>query len=256
MPAMTAVQPGAIVGGDFKIIRRLAGGSMGTVYLAEQVSTGRQRALKFMNPELLRDERSRQRFVQEARVGSQVQSDHIVEIVAAGSDETLGMPWLAMELLEGETLAAMSKKRGALPAGEVFEFFNQLCHGLAAAHRSGMVHRDLKPENIFLAMPRRSGVPFMVKILDFGIAKILRPNSMNATAALGTPLWTAPEQLVDGGRVHTATDVWPLGLIAFKLLTGKYYWKSLNDDAGGLGSLASEISASSVVAASIRAREI
>src|SRR5205823_12475734 len=104
------------------------------------------------------------RFAQEAQIGAGIESEHVVEVIDAGIDAERGMPWLAMELLKGETLRALVLRRGALPHGLAREVLSQLCHALAAAHDVGVVHRDLKPDNVFLASPRREGVPCTVKI--------------------------------------------------------------------------------------------
>ncbi len=227
------LNPGTVLGGEFRVVRRLAAGAMGAVFVCEQASTGKQRAVKVMNARLAADEKSRARFEQEAGASGRVASEHVVEVVASGVEST-GVTWLAMELLEGEDLAAFQKKRGAIDPATVRVIFAQLGRGLAAAHRTGLVHRDLKPENVFLATPRASkpGEPFCVKILDFGIAKVLLAVDATATVAgMGSPLWMAPEQVVDRGRVRTSTDVWPVGLIAFLLLTGKHYWVSANDES-------------------------
>src|SRR5690349_5039024 len=98
--------PNNVIAGEFRILRRLAAGAMGTVYLAEQISTGKQRALKVMHAQFTLDEKSRERFAQEARVGATVKSEHVIEVIAAGVDPANGVPWLVMELLEGEDLAA------------------------------------------------------------------------------------------------------------------------------------------------------
>ncbi len=221
--------PGDIIARDYRIIELLQQGGMGAVYVAQQLSTGTLRALKLMHPQLIQDPMQRKRFEQEARVGSRIPSDHIVQVLGAGVDEITGMPWLAMELLEGESLAALIRRRGHLPPGEVHEIFVQLCHALSAAHSAGVVHRDLKPENIFLARSRLVGAPSTVKVLDFGIAKIVAELQTGETrGALGTPLWMAPEQTDGGNGIAPTTDVWALGLLAFRLLTGRCYWREGN----------------------------
>lgn len=179
------LQPGSVFAGDFRIERALAMGGMGAVYVAEQLSTGRKRALKLLLPSLVESERSRERFEQEARVASRIASDHVVEVVSAGVDPASGAPWLAMELLEGETLAGRVERAGPLPPAETLEVMRQLCHALGAAHASGLVHRDIKPENLFLARPRRDGVPFTLKILDFGIAKLTEDVRARGGAKIG-----------------------------------------------------------------------
>jgi serine/threonine-protein kinase len=228
MAGLAGLEAGTVFAGDFRIVRPLKQGGMGYIYEVEQQSTGYLRALKLMNPALVTNDRMKQRFAQEARLGSKIDSDHVVQVVAAGVDEPTGVPWLAMELLQGRDLASYLRKRGTLSWGEVDEVFGQMCHALGAAHAVGVVHRDLKPENVFLAAPRREGVPFMVKVLDFGLAKLVSETSASKTEALGTPFWMAPEQTVESSEITPATDVWALGLIAFRLMTGKHYWRSGN----------------------------
>jgi tRNA A-37 threonylcarbamoyl transferase component Bud32 len=203
---------------------------MGAVYVAEQLSTGKRRALKVMQGALVTEERSRARFIEEARVGARIASAHVVEVVGAGIDEASSMPWLAMELLDGEDLGALLRRRGPMPGGEVLALLGQACHALAAAHRAGVVHCDLKPENLFVARSQQAGVPFVVKVLDFGIAKLVREGQTAATvtSAIGTPLWMAPEQATAGAGIAPSTDVWALGLIAFALLSGRPYWRAAN----------------------------
>lgn len=222
------LRPGEVIGRDFKVIQRLAAGGMGTVYESLQLSTGKKRALKVMHAQYEGDSRTRQRFVQEARATAAIDSEHIVEMVAAGVDETLNAPWIVMELLQGEDLKSALAARGRFTQSECEEIFAQLGHALAEAHALGLVHRDIKPENIFLATPRRAGVPFTVKLLDFGLAKLVQESSnlTSGTQAVGSPRWMAPEQTKTDTKITPATDVWALGLLAFTLLTGESYWKT------------------------------
>ncbi|MBI5532502.1 MAG: serine/threonine protein kinase [Deltaproteobacteria bacterium] len=228
MPGSTVLEPGTVFAGEFRVVRPLKQGGMGFVYEAEQLSTGHLRALKLMNPALSSNEKMRKRFAQEARIGSKIDSDHVVQVVAAGVDSATGIPWIAMELLKGRDLSRWLHKRDHVSWEEIDNIFGQLCHALAAAHAVSIVHRDLKPENIFMATPRREGVPFMIKVLDFGLAKFVVDAAVTKTEALGTPLWMAPEQTVESRDISPATDVWALGLIAFRLMTGKHYWQSCN----------------------------
>ena len=220
---------------DYEIVRHLAGGGMGQVYVATQVSTGRERALKTMHPQLSSNREYRDRFVAEARVGSKIKSGHVVEVVAAGIDDGTGTPWLAMELLEGVSLDEKIQGEGSLQAAHVVQILEQVGHGLSAAHAAGIVHRDLKPENIFVALSRTVGSDLTVKILDFGIAKWTQ-DAATATGsqAIGTPFWMAPEQSDLKGRIGPKTDIWPLGLIAYYALTGEMYWESARHDEGTL----------------------
>ncbi|WP_437943177.1 serine/threonine-protein kinase [Sorangium sp. So ce281] len=240
--------------GEFRLVRPLSAGGMGAVYIAEQASTGKLRALKLMHPQLCADARLRERFEQEARVGALVESDHVVQVIGAGVDAASGVPWLAMELLEGEDLAQRMKRSGLLSAQDVHEIFRQLCHALGAAHRAGVVHRDMKPQNVFLAKTQSATARWSVKVLDFGIAKIAAEASTMATASLGTPLWMAPEQTDARGQISPATDVWALGLIAFSLLTGRMYWRAANDPMGtAMPVLLREILFEAIDPASVRA---
>jgi serine/threonine protein kinase/DNA-binding response OmpR family regulator len=239
-PSLPAAFPfplveGSIFANEFRVLRPLAAGAMGAVYAVEQWRTGHQRALKVMLPGLTHDARMRARFLQEATVGSRIKSEHVVHVVDAGIDADTSTPWIAMEMLEGADLARVLTLRGPLPQSEVREIFAQLCHAVDAAHEAGVVHRDLKPQNIFLADTRREGATVIVKVLDFGIAKLVAEASAEAfgwlgsqpTELVGTPSWMAPEQSELGHEITPATDVWALGLLAFALLTASHFWRSV-----------------------------
>jgi tRNA A-37 threonylcarbamoyl transferase component Bud32 len=250
------VQLGSVFAGDFRIDRALSQGGMGAVYVAEQLSTGKARALKVMLAGLVSDPSLRKRFEQEARIGSMIESEHVVEVVGAGIDAGTGLPWLAMELLQGEDLDHVVGARGALPVPEVAQLFQQLCHAVGAAHRVGVVHRDLKPENVFLAKAHRADATFMVKVLDFGIAKIVAEASTKQTAAMGSPIWMAPEQADQSAPITPATDVWALGLIAFFLLTGRPFWRSANDESATIPQVLKEVLFEPIMPASARMAEL
>jgi hypothetical protein len=242
-----------VFGGDFRVERPLAEGGMGGVYVAQQLSTGLSRALKVMHPALVTDPAMRERFAQEARIGGRVASEHVVQVIAAGIDPNLGVPWIAMELLDGEDLGALSARRGPLPLSEVVPIFRQLCHALGAAHAASIVHRDVKPENVFLANVKSSSSTWVVKVLDFGIAKLAADAQQSSTRGIGTPLWMAPEQ-TESQAPSAAADVWSLGLLAFFLLTGHYYWRAAS--GGGLSALMREILVDPLTPASGRAAEV
>jgi formylglycine-generating enzyme required for sulfatase activity/tRNA A-37 threonylcarbamoyl transferase component Bud32 len=244
------LEPGTVVGRDFRVVRHLASGAMGSVYVVEQLSTGKQRALKVMAMELGSNDRARERFVLEARIGSHIDSDHVVEVIAAGIDEHGGHPYIVMELLRGEELADLVARVGRLGVAEVAEILKQTGHALERAHAQGIVHRDLKPENLFIAESRREGVPFTVKILDFGIAKLVAERTAEGTQPVGTPLFMSPEQTDRRGRIGPQSDVWPLGLIAFYLLTGNHYWQAWER---GITALLREVVMDPLVPASQRA---
>ena len=249
------LREGQIIGGDFRVVRLLGEGGMGAVFVAEQLSTGATRALKIVHPSVVGEPTLKERFAQEARVGARIDSDHIVQVVAAGVDGPSGMPWMAMELLDGVELAKAIETSGPYTPAQVRDVFAQLCHAVGAAHAAGIVHRDLKPENIFLARSRRQGQSFMVKVLDFGIAKILDMARSKMTGAMGSPLWMSPEQTKASDAVTPATDVWALGLIAFYMLTRRSYWISGNAD-GGTAAVLREVVFEPLVPASLRAQQL
>lgn len=252
----TLLEAGAVFANDYRIVRPLSQGGMGAVYVVEQLSTGKPRALKLMHVQLVSDPELRRRFEQEARVGSRIPSEHVVEVNAAGIDAQTGLPYLVMELLEGEDLATRIKRAGPMPLDEMRVVFEQLCHAMTAAHGAGIVHRDLKPENIFLARSLRAGgAPFTVKVLDFGIAKLAaEAGTHGTTGAMGSPLWMAPEQ-TERGSVTPAADVWAMGLIAFYLLTGTHFWRTANMSDGTVAQLLREIVLEPIPISSSRAAE-
>jgi protein-disulfide isomerase len=255
MAAQGELQPGTLFAGDFEIVGTLGQGGMGAVYVARQRSTGAERALKLMHPDLVRSPELRAKFEQEARIGARIDSDHVAQVLAAGVDAASGMPWIAMELLRGETLAARVERGGPMPWPDVVAVFGQVCHALAGANRQSIVHRDLKPENIFLATPRLSGVDLMVKLLDFGIAKVVAESTSSQTGVMGTPLYMAPEQY-QGRGIGAQTDVWALGLIAFYLLTGKNYWRNAGATTSGPAMLMYEVCMDDILPGSTRAEAL
>ena len=256
MGSLVVLAEGTVFAGDFRVVRRLSAGGMGSVYAVQQLSTGRTRALKLMHPALVENAVLRGKFEQEARIGGRIASEHVVEVVAAGVDA--GVPYLVMELLEGEDLAHAIARRGPFSPGEVVAIFEQMCHALALAHAAGIVHRDLKPENLFLATVRRAGsASSTVKVLDFGIARVAEEaRGTSSTGAMGTPYWMAPEQTERKGAIGPPTDVWALGLVAFHLLTGRSFWKSAQDDSGSIATFVRELVLEPIPAATVRAREL
>lgn len=247
---------GELIAGDFRVVSLLRSGGMGAVYIVEQESVRRPRALKVMHGEFVGDSDLVRRFVQEAQLAARIESDHVVEVITAGFDERRRVPYLVMELLEGENLGELIARHGKLGWSEANELFTQVCHALGAAHRAGIVHRDVKPENIFVTRSRRTNAPFFVKMLDFGIAKVVAESRVTsrATGAVGSPLWMAPEQMERGDRIGPPADVWALGLVAYHVLTGAFYWRSGGPDAN-INALLREVVIDPLVPASVRAAE-
>jgi eukaryotic-like serine/threonine-protein kinase len=246
------LQSGDVIGGDFVIESQLSQGGMGAVYLAQQRSTDARRVVKLMLPGLVKSPELRERFEREARASGRIASEHVVKMIAYGVDATRGLPWLAMEYLPGATLEERVLEAGAPSPELAFEILRQLFHGVAAAHAAGIVHRDLKPGNVYVADAQRADVPFTVKVLDFGIAKVLDP-SQQATRAMGTRAWMAPEQERVDIPITPAADVWALGLIVFWLLSGRPFWLH----AGDTDSLLSyEMHFAAIPAASLRSQQL
>ena len=218
---------------------------MGAVYEVEHLHTGQRHALKVLTPQ---PGASVERFKREARAASLIRSDHIVRVIDADvAPELGGAPFLVMELLEGADLERATGNRPAAP-GDVVDWLRQVARALGKAHGAGLVHRDLKPENLFLTQ-REDGTP-LVKILDFGIAKMtVEGAGLTASdAILGTPGYMAPEQTDSRGPpVTPRADLYSLGLIAFKLLTGRIYWVT-----GSLAQLLAQILAEPMPPASER----
>ena len=246
-------EPGTLFAGDYRVVKPLNQGGMGAVYVVQQLSTGKMRALKLMNSSLVFDPASRAKFEQEARIGSRIASEHVVEVVAAGVDPQAQIPYLVMELLEGEDMATRLR-RGPFQPAEAALVLEQIAHALGAAHDAGVVHRDLKPENVFLGISKRSTAGLVVKLLDFGIAKVTEEHSHNTTAAYGTPMWLAPEQ-TRRGEITPAADVWAFGLVAFTMLTGHPFWRHAEGPQASLPSLIQDITTDPIPAASSRAIE-
>jgi serine/threonine-protein kinase len=215
---------GSTFAGRYGIVRRLASGGMGAVYEVLHLETRRRRALKVMLPDLFQKPELRERFRREAHVTSSVKSEFLVDVFDAGLDEASGMPFLVMELLEGEDLGRLVERSGPMPASEVVNLLAQVASALDRTHAASIVHRDLKPENLFLT--HRDDGSACIKLLDFGISKIMNEGVAGGrnTTSIGTPAYMAPEQIV-GGPVSPAADLHALGLIAFTLLTGRAYWQ-------------------------------
>jgi serine/threonine-protein kinase len=227
-----ALPEGSLFAGRYRIVRCMAAGAMGSVYEVVHTETERRRALKVMHPHLFQSEEMRERFKREARIAAQVESEYIVDVSDAGVDEATKTPFLVMELLQGEELGDRLARLGALPPAEVVTYLHQVALALDRTHAKMIVHRDLKPENLFLTL-REDGSP-RVKILDFGVAKVVAEGATGAgaTRSLGTPLYMAPEQFRAGVKLLPAADIYALGMMAYTLLVGEPYWAFEARNAG------------------------
>jgi serine/threonine-protein kinase len=220
---LTPLREGLLFAGRYSIVRRIGSGGMGAVYEVVHKDTRRKRALKVLLPVLVSDPDARARFAQEATITADIESEHIIETFDAGIDPHTGCPFIVMELLRGESLGARLAEGRRLGAPHVVELLRQVARALEKTHGAGIIHRDLKPDNLFLCAREDGRV--CIKVLDFGIAKIVQQASKSRnTVNIGTPLYMAPEQL-DGGRLDRTADLYSLGHIAFELLTGESYWE-------------------------------
>ncbi len=226
--------PGQQFAGRYAIVRLLKAGGMGAVFEATHLATHRRVALKVMRPELVVDPEERIRFTREAQVATLIESSNVVDVLDAGIDEASGVPFIVMEFLVGEELGDFLERRGRAAPDSCVRWLAQAARALDKAHQKGVVHRDLKPENLFLVL--RDGEPPTIKILDFGIAKLVQSASATGTRATGTPMFMAPEQTRRSSQIGPATDVWALGLVAYTLLVGRPYWQG-----GDINQLLTEI---------------
>ncbi len=231
MTELLDLQSGDVFADAYRIVRPLRSGGMGRLYVVIQLATNKLRVLKLLADALVRREESRTRFLREARAAAAIESDHVVDVVTAGVDSMTNAPYIVMELLDGQDLCELVEEGGPVPFEDVRLILTHVGHALERAHALGIVHRDLKPENVFLAHPRRAQERFTTKVLDFGVAKLLgESTAAEGTQPVGSPLFMAPEQTDPHGRIAPQTDVWALGLLAYYLLTGTYYWTSASQD--------------------------
>lgn len=196
---------------------------MGQVWRAEHLLLRAEVAVKLMNPELGRSREGLSRFLREAQAAAALRSPHVVQILDYGVDR--GTPYFAMELLDGESLRTRLRRVGRLNPKEAGTLFLQLGRAVSRAHDAGIIHRDLKPDNVFIL---RNDEEELVKVLDFGIAKLHDPNAdkpagsaCRGAAPLGTPYYMSPEQLVGSRALDCRSDVWAIGVMAFECLVGR-----------------------------------
>jgi len=210
--------------GNYKIVRVIGEGGMGTVYLAEHPMIGKRVAVKMLRPDLGTDPGLVSRFFQEARSVNEIRHPNIVDISDFGKTDD-GHVYLVMELLEGRSLRDRLNAEGALPLLDVVTICRQVCDALAAAHRVGIVHRDLKPDNIFLLADPSQPDVLRTKLFDFGVAKLLGEQDKNvghktiAGSVVGTPFYMSPEQALCQD-VGAASDIYSMGVVMFEMATG------------------------------------
>ena len=222
-PQATASMVGEVLG-SYRVISELNTGGMGTVYRAQHELLGRAAAVKVLRAELTANEELLVRFFNEAKAATAIRHPGIVEVYDFGYTED-GRAYLVMELLDGEALGDRIRRSGRLSEAATEEIGRQIAGALRAAHAKGIVHRDLKPDNVFL-VPDADGRGDRVKVLDFGIAKLLdlSPASVRHTqtgALMGTPLYMAPEQARAASQIDHRADLYSLGCILYEMLVGQ-----------------------------------
>lgn len=211
----TAFSQGSFFGSRFQIERVIGEGGMSAVYRAIDLSTEEHVALKVLAPSRRPNEETRARFRREAEILSSLDHPGVVGIRAFGHSED-GVLWLAMELLEGETLRERITRVGPMQPAELVPIVDAACDALTAAHEAGVIHRDLKPDNLFVTS---EGV---VKVLDFGLSAVAGNEKLTATGTIiGTPRYMAPEQIASARAADARSDVYALAVIVYEALAGQ-----------------------------------
>jgi eukaryotic-like serine/threonine-protein kinase len=226
------IKEGQVLAGRYKLVRPLGQGSQAFVWVAEHLALGSQVAVKLIDPELAKQEDARERFRREATAAAQLRSAHVVQILDHGIEGE--QPFIVMELLEGVDLFDRLESRERLTLLEAATVVTQVARALARAHAAGIVHRDMKPENVFLC---HNDDEELVKVLDFGVAKITSPqkSAMSKTGVgtlIGTPHYMSPEQVKGLTEIDHRSDLWSLGVITYQMVTGE-----LPFDSEGVGDL-------------------
>jgi eukaryotic-like serine/threonine-protein kinase len=218
------------VGAKYRLVSELGRGGMGTVWHARHLRLNCPIALKLIDPIVAMGPLALQRFLREARIAAALRGPHVVHILDYGVDGDI--PYIAMEMLDGESLARRLQRDGRLSTHETARVIRHVSRALGRAHGAGVVHRDLKPENIFV-IP--NGDEALIKVLDFGIAKV-KTTALHGSASMmtregalmGTPYFMSPEQAEGLRSVDFRADIWALGVVAFECLLGALPFKGDN----------------------------
>ncbi|MGD0527986.1 MAG: serine/threonine-protein kinase [Polyangiaceae bacterium] len=214
------VNPGDILDDKYRVEKILGAGGMGVVVVATHLHLDQRVAIKFLLPSVSKNAEAVARFAREARAAARISSEHVARVIDVAKMKD-GAPYIVMEYLEGHDLEQMLETKQALPVEKVVDYILQALEALAEAHAAGIVHRDLKPANLFLA--RRADGSSVVKVLDFGISKLVRGDKDAAittgSVQMGSPLYMSPEQLRSSRDVDMRSDIWAIGVILHELIT-------------------------------------
>jgi len=226
MPEEPDAQPaplevGQVIARKYRLDRLLGAGGMGYVALATHLQLDQRVALKFLRPETVKRKDLVQRFAVEARAAAKIRGDHVAKVTDVDALED-GTPFMVMEYLEGEDLSERLTRKGRLAFAEAADFVLQACEAIGEAHSMRIIHRDLKPSNLFLAT--RPDGSEMVKVLDFGISKMLEDTAAitQTQASFGSIPYMAPEQMRNARHCDERTDIWALGVTFYELVTQNY----------------------------------
>jgi serine/threonine-protein kinase len=226
VPRRGAVTPGSlrahdIVADRYELDKLLARGGMGAVWVARDMRSGQRVALKFLKGEAGPEHVAR--FEREAEVCKRLQSPHVVRVIDHGVDG--GNHYLAMELLRGESLSSLLRRKAKLELSECCQLAMDIADALGPAHEAGIVHRDLKPQNLFISIDREGNRT--LKLLDFGVAKELDDTSdmTSSGVIIGSPNYMSPEQARGMRRIDHRSDLWSVAVVLYRLLTGKRPWE-------------------------------
>jgi serine/threonine protein kinase len=229
--AESAVSAGHVLVGRYRLETQLGAGGMGTIWRAQHLILNAPVAVKVIDRTAVPDEETLSRFMREAQSAAALRSPHVVQILDYGIDGKV--PFMAMELLEGENLAQRIKRQKRLSPQDTARVLSHIGRAIGRAHEAGIVHRDLKPENVFLVKNEDEEI---AKVLDFGVAKVERHALSEGTrtrtgSILGTPFYMSPEQAQGNRTVDSRSDLWAMGVIAFECITGKrpFYSDGLGD---------------------------
>jgi serine/threonine protein kinase len=247
---MALLEANALVANRFRLEREIGRGGMGSVWLAQHTELDVPCAVKFM--EAVSSEQTRERFRREAKAAAKLRGSHVVQVFDHGVWQ--GIPYIVMELLEGEDLRQRLTRQGRLEPKECYAIVLQVARALAKAHGMGIIHRDLKPDNIFLC---KDGDHEVVKVLDFGIAKILGDQAViggvetKTGTLLGTPYYMSPEQLQGTKSIDHRSDLWSLAVVIYECLVGERPFSS-----EGMGDLVMQIMGFPLPVPSERGRDL